>query len=98
MSDDLSADPNDQLDLVPADMAPTVIRAITLSLAKRLAADKSKPWNAAQETELQETISSLVATASGRGLKTVRVIVTRKTGHKVARDLDVEKISKERRL
>jgi hypothetical protein len=98
MSDDLFADPNDRIEVDPADMAPTFIRAMTLSFAKRIAADNREPWKADKETELQETISALVATANGRGLKTIKVIVTRKTGQKVTRDLDVDKISKERTL
>jgi hypothetical protein len=98
MSDDLFTDPSDRIEVDPADMAPTIIRAMTLSLAKRLAANNRKPWKADREAELQETISALVATANGRGLKTIRVIVTRKTGQKVSREIDVDKISKERTL
>ncbi len=95
--DDLFTDLNDKIEVDPADMTPTFLRAITLSLAKRMAADQNLPWK--KESELQETISALIATADGRGLKTIRVIVTRKkTGQKVTRDLDVDKISKERTL
>jgi hypothetical protein len=94
--DEFFTDPDDRIEVDPADLAPIFIGAMTLSLAKRLAADDNKPWK--KEPELQETISALVASAYGRGLKTIRVIVTHKNGKKVCRDLDVDKISKERAL
>ena len=96
MDDDLFMDKDDKIEVDPVDLAQTFIRAMTLSLAKRIAADQRLPWK--KEEELQETISSLVASANGRGLKTIRITVTRKTGKKVTRELDVDKISKERRL
>jgi hypothetical protein len=96
MSDDLFTDPSDKIETDPADLAPTFIRAMTLSLAKRLADANDKPWT--KETELQETIAELVTSACSRGLKTIRVIVTRKNGKKVSRDLDIDKINKERTL
>jgi hypothetical protein len=96
MDDDLFVDKDDKIEVDPVDLAKTFIRAMTLSLAKRVATDEHLPWK--KEVELQETISSLVASAYGRGLKTIRVIVTRKSGKKVTRELDIDKISKERRL
>jgi hypothetical protein len=98
MSDDLFTDPSDKIEVDPVDLAPTFLRAITLSLAKRIAADTPGSWKADKETELQEKISTLVAAANGRGLKTIRVIVTRKSGQRVSRDLDIDKINKERTL
>lgn len=94
--DDFFVDKDDKIEVDPADLAPVFMQVLNDSLAKRMADQYRKPWK--RESELQEAIASLVASAYGRGLKTIRVIVTRKTGKKVTRDLDVDKISKERKL
>ncbi len=94
--DDLFVDNDDRMEVDPNDLGPIFHSVLTLSLAKRLADQCRKPWK--KETELQEAISSLVASAYGRGLGTIRVVVTRKTGHKVTRDFEVDRISKERTL
>ena len=94
--DDLFVDKDDRMEVDPNDLGPIFHTTLMLSLAKRLADQYHKPWK--KETELQDAISALVASAYGRGLKTIRIMVTRKTGQKVTRDLEVDKISKERTL
>lgn len=96
MTDDLFTDANDKMEVDPNDLGPIFTRVLTLQLAKKMADDGMGYWT--KESELQEAMSSLLASCNGRGLKTIRVIVTRKTGQKVYRDLDVDKISRERTL
>jgi hypothetical protein len=96
--DDLFQNPNDKIETDPAELGPAFVAAITSSLVKDLAEHYQKPWSGEQETGLQEKISALVAACNARGLKTLQVIVTRPSGQKVTRSLDVDRISKTRSL
>jgi hypothetical protein len=96
--DDLFQNPNDKIEVDPADLGPAFTAVLTSTLAKQLAGHYEKLWTDKQESEMQERISALVAAANGRGLKTIRVIVTRPSGQKVSRELDVDRISKTRSL
>ena len=96
--DDLFQNPNDTMEVDPADLGPAFEAVVTSSLAKQLAGLYEKPWTGRQESDMQEKISAFVAAAKGRGLKTIRVIVTRPSGQKVTRELDVDRIGKTRSL
>jgi len=96
--DDLFQNPNDSMEVDPADLGPAFIAALTSTLAKTLASEYKKPWTDKQESDMQEKISALIAAANGRGLKAIRVIVTRPSGQKVSRELDIDRISKTRSL
>jgi len=96
--DDFFQNGNDKMETNPADLGRVLADVLTLSLAKQLAERYEKPWTEKLESEMQEKISSLVGAAKERGLRTIRVIVTRPGGQKVSRELDVEKISKTRSL
>ncbi len=98
MDNDLFENPNDELEADPADLGPALAAVMTITLAKRLTEQYKKPWTDELESEMQEKISALVAAAKERGLKTIRVIVTRPSGQKVARELDVERINMTRSL
>ena len=84
------------MELDPNDLGPVFHEVLRYQLAKLLAEKYRKPWQ--KETELQEAMSSLLASCYGRGLKTLRITVTRKNGQTVVRDLDVDKIAKTRVL
>jgi len=94
--DDLFLDKDDRMEVDPNDLGPIFTRILTLQLAKKVADEGDGQWRS--EEELQEKMSSLIASCNGRGLMSIRVIVTRKSGRKVAKDLDVDKIAKTRRL
>jgi hypothetical protein len=94
--DDLFLDKDDRMEVDPGDLSPIFTRILALQLAKTLAEEGKGHWKS--EEELQEKMSSLLASCNGRGLSAIRVIVTRKNGRKVIRDLDVDKIAKTRRL
>lgn len=94
--DDLFQDRNDKIELDPNDLGPVFHEILTHQLAKLLAEKYRKPWE--NETELQEAMSRLLASCYGRGLKTLRITVTRKNGQTVVRDLNVDKIAKTRLL
>jgi hypothetical protein len=96
--DDLFQNPDDSMEVDPADLGPAFTDVLTSTLAKTLASEYEKPWTDKQESDMQEKISALVAAANGRGLKTIRVIVTRPNGQKVSRELDIDRISKTRSL
>jgi hypothetical protein len=96
--DDLFQNPNDSMEVAPADLGPAFSDVITSILAKTLASQYEKPWTDKQESDMQEKISALVAAANVRGLKTIRVIVTRPNGQKVSQELDMDRISKTRSL
>jgi hypothetical protein len=96
--DDLFQNPNDSMEVDPADLGPAFTAVLTSTFAKKLASQYEKPWTDKQEADMQEKISALVAAANGRGLKTIRVIVIRPNGQKVSRELVVERISKTRSL
>jgi len=96
--DDLFQNPNELMDVDPADLGPALTAVLTHTLAKKLAGNHDNPWTDKQESDMQENISALVGAAKERGLKTIRVIVTRQNGQKVSRELDIEKISKTRSL
>lgn len=96
MTDDLFTDASDKMEVDPIDLGPIFTRVLTLQLAKKLADDGMGHWT--KESEIQEAMSSLLASCNGRGLCTIRVIVTRKNGQKVTRDMDVDKIAKTRVL
>ncbi len=69
---------------------------LTHQLAKRLVDDGYGSWT--KEAKLQEAMSALLASCDRRGLKTIRIIVTRKLRKKVVHALAVDKIAKTRRL
>jgi hypothetical protein len=96
--DELFQNPDDSIEVEPPELGPEFVAALTSSLAKKLADQYEKPWTDKQESALQERISALVAAADARALKTVRVIVTRPSGHKVAQEMAIERISKTRSL
>jgi hypothetical protein len=96
--DDLFQNPDDSMEVDPVDLGPAFTDVLTSTLAKTLASEYEKPWTDKQESDMQEKISTLVAAANGRGLKTIRVIVTRPNGQKVSRELDIVRISKTRSL
>lgn len=98
MNDDLFLNGNDKIEVEPADLGPSLTAVLTSTLAKRIAAQYEKPWTNELESKMQEEISALVAAANARGLKTIRMIVTRPNGQKTSRDLLVERIAKERSL
>jgi len=82
--DELFQNPNDEMEVDPADLGPALADVMTITLAKKLAGQYEKPWTDKQESELQEKISALVAAAEKRGLKSVRVIVIRPYGQQVS--------------
>jgi hypothetical protein len=96
--DDLFQNPSDKIEVDPPDLGPALEAVLTVTLAKQLCAAHEKHWSNKQESEMQERISALVAAANGRGLKTIRLIVTRPSGEKVSRELVVDRISKTRSL
>lgn len=97
-ADDFLSNPDDKIETEPPELGPYLAKVLGSTLGKRMAADWGKPWLADQETKLQETIAELVAAANRRGLSTFNMVVTRKTGQRVVRSLDVARISKERNL
>ncbi len=96
--DDLFQNPDDKMEVEPADLGPVLTAVLTSSLAKKLASEYDKPWTEELESKLQEEISALVAAVNERGLKTVRVIVTQAKGQKRTQELDIDLISKTRSL
>ena len=96
--DDLFQNPDDSMETDPPELGPELVAAMTSTLAKTLAGQYEKPWTNQQESDLQEKISALVAAANARGLKTIRLIVTRSNGEKASQELDVARISKTRSL
>jgi hypothetical protein len=94
--DDLFIDKDDRMEVDPNDLGPIFHQVLTLQLAKKLVDEGYGSWT--KESELQEAMSSLLASCNGRGLNTIRVTVTRKSGKKAVRDLDVDKIAKTRQL
>lgn len=94
--DDLFVDKDDRMEVDPNDLGPVFHQVLTLQLAKKLVDEGYGSWT--KESALQEAMSSLLASCNGRGLNTIRVIVTRKNGKKAARDFEVDKISKIRKL
>jgi hypothetical protein len=98
MTSDVFSDPKDQVEVEPPELGPFLVAVLTSSLAKRLAAERTKPWTHARETELQEKISALVAEARTLKLTTIRIIVVKPSGQRITRDLSVDRISKERKL
>ncbi len=96
--DDLFQNPDDKMEVEPADLGPVLTAVLTSSLAKKLASEYDKPWTEELESKLQEEISALVAAVNERGLKTVRVIVTQANGQKRTQELDIDLISKTRSL
>lgn len=96
--EDFFQNPSDKIAVEPKELEAAYIRAMTLWLAKRIAADKGVQWKAEKESELQEKIAEVVATANGLGLATIRIIAIRTNGQKDSRELDVARISKTRSL
>ena len=80
--EDLFQNPEDNMEVEPADLDPIFTDVLTITLAKKLAGELDKPWTEKNELEMQEKISALVAAANERGLKTIRVIVTQANGEK----------------
>jgi hypothetical protein len=98
----MSADPflelHDGIETEPAALQQLFIDVLTSSLSKRIAADKGLPWTQAHETAHQEKIAALVAAARQLRVATIRMIAVRPDGQRVARDISVDMISKDRVL
>ena len=71
--DDLFQNPNDKMEVDPADLGPVFTAVLTSTLAKTFSSQYQKPWTDNQESDMQGKISALVAAANERGLKTIRV-------------------------
>ena len=95
---DLFENPDDVIEVEPAELRPAFSEVMSSVLAKDLAGNYKTHWSDQQEAELQEHVSRLVAAAKGLGRKSILVIVTRPDGQKVARELDVERINQTRSL
>lgn len=95
---DLFENPNDVMQVEPADLGPAFQEVLTSCLAKSLADKFGKQWNDQQEGALQEHIASFVAAARERGLRTINLIITRKSSERVTQELDIERISRTRSL
>lgn len=98
MSDDIFSDPSDRVEVEPPELSPIFTKILTSTLAKRLAADYNKPWTADQETKMQGQIAELVAEAKKRELATIKMIVVKPSGQHASRDIDVNRLSRERKL
>ena len=96
--DDLFQNGDEKLEVEPAELGPLLVDVLTYTLAKEVAPQYKKPWTEQQESAMQEKISALVAAARERGLKAIRVSVTRRNGEKASRELSVEKINQTRTL
>lgn len=95
---DFFQNPDDEMQVEPADLGSEFTEALASSFAKELASEYGTPWTEKLELELQEKISVFVAAAKARNLKTIRVVVTQKNGQKRSRELDIERINKTRSL
>lgn len=95
---DFFQNPDDGMQVEPADLGSEFTEALASSLAKELASEYGTPWTEKLELELQEKISVFVAAAKARNLKTIRVVVTQKNGQKRSHELDIERINKTRSL
>lgn len=96
--EDLLQNPDDNIEIEPADLGPEFMAVLTSTLAKQLANELEKPWTEDNESEMQEKISAFIATARERDLKTIRVVVTQANGDKRKQELDIDRISKTRSL
>jgi hypothetical protein len=96
--DNLLQGADDVMEFEPPEFGPLVTSVLTSSLAKQLADQFDKPWTDKHESDLQEHISTLVAAAHERGLKSIRVTITRPTGDKVLQEWAIDRISKTRSL
>jgi hypothetical protein len=76
--DDLFVDKDDRMEVDPNDLGPIFTRVVTLQLAKKMSKGPKTGWAWTKEEELQEVMSSLLASCNGRGRNSIRVIVTRK--------------------
>ena len=96
--DDFFSNLDDSMEVEPPQLEPAFVAVLTSCLAKSLAGQQERPWTDAQESKMQESISTLVAAASGLGLKTFRVITIAPSGQKSTRELDVGRIASTRSL
>jgi len=90
--------PDDEFHVEPNILGPEFSAALTSSLSKNLANEYGKPWTNELESKLQHNISALVDAAREHDIKTIRIIVTPKSGQKRSQELDIEKISNSRSL
>lgn len=95
---DLFKNADDEIDVQPDELGPAFIEVLTSALAKTIASERELPWSEEQEFKLQESFSTLVATATKLGLKTFRLVVTRPNGEKEVKEMDVQRIAKTRTL
>jgi hypothetical protein len=98
MTEDMRNDLEDPFEIEPAELADVFVRAMEMSLAKRLANARNTPWSNDNESELHERIAELVAGAETRGLTTITMTVLKVDGRRFVRDLDVALIKRERTL
>jgi hypothetical protein len=98
MNTDFLTSSDDELQVEPRDLEAVFVAALTMVLAKRLAADRGADWPLAEETVLQLRISDLVAQAAGRGLSSITVKTVKSTGETMTRQIDLDRVAKERTL
>lgn len=90
--------PDDSVATDPPELASTFMPALPSILAKDLAQEFGRTWDAEQETDLQQAVSKFVAAAKAAGLSTITLVVTRPTGQRVSQVLDIDRFSKTRSL
>ena len=98
----MSADPflelHDRIETEPPELQGLFIAVMTSSLSKELAANQGLPWTQAHETAHLEKIAAFVGAARQRGLAVIKVIAVKPDGRRVARNISVDLISKDRVL
>ncbi len=90
--------PDDELQVEPRELEAVFIGALTMVLAKALAADRGSEWPLAEETVLQLRIADLVAQAAARNLKSITVNTVKTTGETLSREIDLDRVARERTL
>jgi len=98
MTTDLFSDPSDQFEIEPSDLELAFTKVMTMTLAKKLVAQAGNAWTQPQEADLQDRISELVAEAKVLGVSSVKLHVTRTTGARVTREVDLDRVGRERTL
>ena len=98
MSQAFLTSPDDELQVEPRELEAVFIAALTMVLAKTLAAERGSQWPLAEETVLQLRISDLVAQAAARNLKSITAKTVKSTGETMSREIDLDRVARERTL
>jgi hypothetical protein len=91
-------DGNGRVEIEPAELAPFFMKALMSAVGKLSAPSRGSPWTDADEAAYQDSISSLVAEATSRGVAAIKATKVTPDGLRTVYVFPIERVTRDRTL